>query len=303
MSKNSVTDWSPTPAANTDVAGIDIAENCPPSGINDAIRTVMAQVASFISSALFGSITATAGVAVTGGGIRSTRTNPGTSSTQLHLQNAATNINTTVTLDLNPTIELTGVRSAQVAAVNDGTNAIRLDFLTSNGGPPTRRGGFSAGGAFDCTETVRGSLVGAGVVPTYAFDGLQSSAGAILTMAHLRNNAGAAGTGVGIDLNPTTSPSGTRSAQVIALNDGSNGISIEFRTSFGATPGRVGGFTPQGSFDVIGGLSVGSGAITVTETSAGAAPTPGAGRQTLFIDTADHKLKRKDSAGAVMIIG
>jgi hypothetical protein len=44
MSKNKVSEWSSTPANNTDVGGIDIAEGCAPSGINNAIREMMAQL-------------------------------------------------------------------------------------------------------------------------------------------------------------------------------------------------------------------------------------------------------------------
>lgn len=51
MAKNLVTDWDVTPANNTDIAGINIAEGCPAPGINDAIRTVMGQVATWIVSA------------------------------------------------------------------------------------------------------------------------------------------------------------------------------------------------------------------------------------------------------------
>lgn len=40
----------------------------------------------------------------------------------------------------------------------------------------------------------------------------------------------------------------------------------------------------------------------VPEIAAAAATVPPAGTQTIFIDTADHKLKRKDSAGTVVII-
>lgn len=39
-----VKDWSTTAASNTAIDGINIAEGCPPSGINDAIRAVMANV-------------------------------------------------------------------------------------------------------------------------------------------------------------------------------------------------------------------------------------------------------------------
>lgn len=44
MAKNKVSEWSATPANNTDIGGIDIAEGCAPSGINNAIRELMAQV-------------------------------------------------------------------------------------------------------------------------------------------------------------------------------------------------------------------------------------------------------------------
>lgn len=48
MAKNSVADWSTTAGNNTDIAGINIAEGCAPSGINNAIRTVMAQVKGYV---------------------------------------------------------------------------------------------------------------------------------------------------------------------------------------------------------------------------------------------------------------
>jgi hypothetical protein len=44
MAKNKVSEWSSTAANNTDIGGIDIAEGCAPSGINNAIRELMAQV-------------------------------------------------------------------------------------------------------------------------------------------------------------------------------------------------------------------------------------------------------------------
>jgi hypothetical protein len=44
MAKNKVSEWSTTASNNTDIAGINIAEGCAPSGINNAIREIMAQV-------------------------------------------------------------------------------------------------------------------------------------------------------------------------------------------------------------------------------------------------------------------
>lgn len=45
--KDSVSDWSTTPNSNDNIGGINIAENCPAANLNNAIRTVMAQVKSY----------------------------------------------------------------------------------------------------------------------------------------------------------------------------------------------------------------------------------------------------------------
>lgn len=42
-----IADWSETPASNTSVDGVNIAENCSPGVINNAIRSVMAGVRTF----------------------------------------------------------------------------------------------------------------------------------------------------------------------------------------------------------------------------------------------------------------
>ena len=45
MAKNSITDYDNIAANNTDVQSVDISEGCSPSGINNAIREVMADLA------------------------------------------------------------------------------------------------------------------------------------------------------------------------------------------------------------------------------------------------------------------
>jgi len=47
MAKTKISEFSPTPANNTDIDNINIAEGCAPSGINDAIRELMAQLKDF----------------------------------------------------------------------------------------------------------------------------------------------------------------------------------------------------------------------------------------------------------------
>lgn len=50
MPKSAVTDWSTTAASNTDVGGINIDENCAPSGLNNAAREMMAQIATALAA-------------------------------------------------------------------------------------------------------------------------------------------------------------------------------------------------------------------------------------------------------------
>ncbi len=47
MSKEKISQWDVNPAGNTDLGGIAIGENCPPSNINNAIRELMSQVKEF----------------------------------------------------------------------------------------------------------------------------------------------------------------------------------------------------------------------------------------------------------------
>jgi hypothetical protein len=44
MPKNKISEYSATPSNNTDIGGINISEGCAPSGINNAIRELMAQL-------------------------------------------------------------------------------------------------------------------------------------------------------------------------------------------------------------------------------------------------------------------
>jgi hypothetical protein len=44
MPKNKVSEWSSTAGNNTDVGGINIAEGMAPSGVNNAMREIMAQI-------------------------------------------------------------------------------------------------------------------------------------------------------------------------------------------------------------------------------------------------------------------
>lgn len=54
--KDAVSDWSVTPNSNDNVGGINIAENCAAANLNNAIRTVMAQIKTYTLTAEPGAI-------------------------------------------------------------------------------------------------------------------------------------------------------------------------------------------------------------------------------------------------------
>ena len=47
MANTKISEYSAIPANNTEIDGINIAEGCAPSGINNAIRELMAQLKDF----------------------------------------------------------------------------------------------------------------------------------------------------------------------------------------------------------------------------------------------------------------
>lgn len=90
MSKNAVTDWSTTAASNTDIGGISLAEGVMlPSAVNNALREMMAQIAT--------------GVAVKV---------PATATVSAYFQLAEATNNGVNTLTLTPTTSLTANRTA-----------------------------------------------------------------------------------------------------------------------------------------------------------------------------------------------
>lgn len=141
MAKNKISEWSSVAANNTDVGGIDIAEGCAPSGINNAIREMMAQVKDMITGAdgdsqvvggnltVLGTTTLTTDLAVTDGGTGAStaadaRTNLGlgTIATQ-----AANNVNITGG-------SITGITDLAVADGGTGASTLAANaVLLGNG--------------------------------------------------------------------------------------------------------------------------------------------------------------------------
>lgn len=65
-------DWSTTPGTNGTVDGVNIAEGCPPAGINNAIRSVMALTRAAFSSALTSFFAGSSALPVANGGTGAT---------------------------------------------------------------------------------------------------------------------------------------------------------------------------------------------------------------------------------------
>ena len=61
MAKTKISEWSATPADNTDISNINIAEGCSPANVNNAIRSVMAQVKDLQAGTSGDTIPVTAG--------------------------------------------------------------------------------------------------------------------------------------------------------------------------------------------------------------------------------------------------
>jgi len=67
MAKTKISEYSSTANSNTDIASINIDEGCAPSGINNAIRALMAQLKDFQTGAASDPVTVGGVLTVTGG--------------------------------------------------------------------------------------------------------------------------------------------------------------------------------------------------------------------------------------------
>jgi hypothetical protein len=78
MPKTKISEFSATPANNTDIDSINIAEGCAPSGINDAIRELMSQLKDFQTGAVGDSFNGPVGSTTASTGAFTTLTTTGT---------------------------------------------------------------------------------------------------------------------------------------------------------------------------------------------------------------------------------
>jgi hypothetical protein len=151
MAKNKISEFSSTAANNTDIANINIAEGCAPSGINNAIRELMAQLKDQQTGADGDNFTVGGNLSVTG-----TTTLTGTTSAPtVSASDDSTKIATTAFVrDIVPTGVIV-MWSGAIASIPSG-------WLLCNGsnGTPDLRNRFIIGANADDAGVAKTNITG-----------------------------------------------------------------------------------------------------------------------------------------------
>jgi hypothetical protein len=104
MPKTKISEFSATPGNNTDIDGINIAEGCAPSGINDAIRELMAQLKDFQAGTAGDSFNGPVGTSTAAAGAFTTLSSTGNTTLGDASGDAVTINGATTFVNVSPTI-------------------------------------------------------------------------------------------------------------------------------------------------------------------------------------------------------
>ena len=138
MARTKISEFSATPANNTDIDSINIAEGCAPSGINDAIRELMAQLKDFQTGAVGDSFNGPVGTSTAAAGAFTTLSSTG-NTTLGDASGDAVTINGTATFaNANPTLTAgtaNGVTYLNGSKVLTSGSALTYDGTTLKNAP------------------------------------------------------------------------------------------------------------------------------------------------------------------------
>ena len=149
MAKDKISDYSSTANSNTDIAGINIDEGCAPSGINDAIRTLMAQLKNFQTgtggdsfNGPVGSTTASTGAFTTLSASSTTTLSGGTANGVAYLNGSkVVTTGTALTFD-GSNFAVTG---GLITGTKGSSNGLTIGDVSTNSNALLRLQGTSAG--------------------------------------------------------------------------------------------------------------------------------------------------------------
>ena len=170
MAKTKISEYDSTASGNTDIDGVNIAEGCPPSGINNAIREVMAHLKDFQS-----------GVSSDKLPIASGGTNAGTASdARTNLGLGALAVKSTVaTAD----IDADAVTNAKIADDAVGTDQI-ADSVNLAGSPTTTTQASTDDSTKIATTAFVQDLVG-GTATAAGYIAFNGSSGSVIASENL----------------------------------------------------------------------------------------------------------------------
>lgn len=155
MPKTKISEFSSTAANNTDIDGIDIAEGCAPSGINNAIRELMSQLKDFQTGAAGDSFTVGGALNVTGAATLTTVDINGGFLDTITIGSSTPGAGTFTNLAATGTLNVTGSATLATVDINGGT----IDGVTI-GGSATGAATFTTATAGTGSFTVLSDGVG-----------------------------------------------------------------------------------------------------------------------------------------------